>query len=90
MLETQPRLDAAAAAAMGIAESALPATALERAVERVTNLASMSRAALEAYAELSRHHIRRHVEEHFALGLRHQLGLLADPGFRDRVAKVLG
>ncbi len=89
MLEDQPRLDAAAAEQLGIAESAGDRTALERATERVGKLSSMSRAALGAYAELSRDLVRRHLDEHLALGLRHQLGLLADPEFRARVARVL-
>lgn len=90
LLEGQPRLDGAAAAELRIAEAAGPGTALDRAVDRVTQLATMSRAALEAYADLSRDHLRRHLDEHLAIGLRHQLTLLADPEFRARVARVLG
>ena len=90
LLEDQPRLDAEAAAALQIAEPAAPSRAVDRAVERVTRLASMSRAALEAYADLARYHVRQHLDAHLETALRHQLVLLADPGFRDRVAKVLG
>ncbi len=90
LLEDQPRLDAAAAAELGIAEAAIPDRAIDRAVDRVERLATMSRAALQAYAELSRDPIRRHLDEHLALGLSHQLGLLADPEFQARVARVLG
>jgi 2-(1,2-epoxy-1,2-dihydrophenyl)acetyl-CoA isomerase len=89
LLESQPRLDATAAEEYGIAESAGDKTALERSIERAENLSSMSRAALCAYAELSRDLLRRHLEDHLAIGLRHQLGLLADPAFQARVAKVL-
>ena len=90
LLENQPRLDAEAAAALQLAEPAAPSRAVDRAVERVTRLATMSRAALEAYADLSRHHVRQHLDAHLEIALRHQLVLLADPGFRARVAKVLG
>jgi enoyl-CoA hydratase/carnithine racemase len=90
LLEQQPRLDAAATAELGLAEPAAPATARERAVERVTGLAAMSRAALEAYADLSRYHLRQHLDQHLEIALRHQLVLLADPGFRARAAQVLG
>ncbi len=89
MLEAQPRLNASAAEQYGIGESSGDQTALERSIERVENLSAMSRAALTAYAELGRDLLRRHLEEHLATGLRHQLGLLADPEFRTRVAKVL-
>jgi enoyl-CoA hydratase/carnithine racemase len=90
LLEDQPRLDAEAAAALQLAEPAAPSRAVGRAVERVTKLASMSRAALEAYADLSRYHVRQHLDAHLETALRHQLVLLADPEFRARVAKVLG
>ncbi len=89
LLEDQPRLDAHEAASLGIAEPTGPATALERAVERVTKLATMSRPALESYAELSRHQLHQHLDQHLEIALRHQLVLLADPEFRNRVAKVL-
>ncbi len=89
MLEDQPRLDASAAEELGIAESSGSSTALERSIERLDKLSSMSRAALSAYAELGRDLLRRHLDEHLDTGLRHQLGLLADPEFRTRVAKVL-
>jgi enoyl-CoA hydratase/carnithine racemase len=89
MLETQSRLDAATAERLGIAESAGEQTALARAIERVRGLSSMSRPALEAYARLSRDVLLRHAEEHMALGLRYQLGLLADPDFGARVARAL-
>jgi enoyl-CoA hydratase/carnithine racemase len=89
LLEDQPRLDAATAEALGVAESALPTTALQRSVERVEKLSSMTRASLQAYAELSRDHLRRHLDDHMQLGLRHQLGLLADPDFAARVSKAL-
>lgn len=89
LLETQPRLDGPAAQAMGIAESSGSSTALERAVARVENLAAMTRPALAAYAELSRDLLRRHLDTHLEAGLAHQLGLLADPEFRNRVARTL-
>jgi enoyl-CoA hydratase/carnithine racemase len=89
LLESQPRLDAAAAADLGIAEPATGGTALDRALERGQRLSSMSRAALEAYAELSRDHLRRHLHPHMETALRHQLELLADPEFAARVGTVL-
>jgi 2-(1,2-epoxy-1,2-dihydrophenyl)acetyl-CoA isomerase len=89
ILEDQPRLDGSAAEQLGIAESSGTGSALERSIERLDKLSSMSRAALSAYAELSRDLLRRNLDEHLAVGLRHQLELLADPDFRSRVAKVL-
>jgi enoyl-CoA hydratase/carnithine racemase len=89
LLESQPRVDAAAAVDLGIAEPVTDGTAADRALERGRGLSSMSRAALEAYARLSRDHLSRHLEAHMEAALRHQLELLADPEFATRVAAVL-
>lgn len=90
LLEEHPRLDAEAAAGLGLAEVTGGRTALDRAAERVRSMASMSRPALEAYADLSRYHLRSHLDDHLATALRHQLVLLADPEFRARVSRILG
>lgn len=89
MLETQPRLDAASAEQYGIAESSGDRTALDRSVERIEHLSAMSRASLTAYTDLGRDLLRRHLDQHLASGLQHQIGLLADPEFRARAARVL-
>jgi len=90
LLEQQPRLDAAAAARLNLAEDASGQDARSRAVARVAGLAAMPRASLEAYVALSRDALRREMEAHLALAVEHQLKLLASPAVIERVAAILG
>jgi enoyl-CoA hydratase/carnithine racemase len=90
LLEGQPRLDAAALGALGLAETVDEGTARERAVARVERLSAMSREALEAYVALSRAELRDQLEAHLEQAVERQLSLLASPDFAARVGKVLG
>ncbi|HXY91596.1 MAG TPA: enoyl-CoA hydratase/isomerase family protein, partial [Acidimicrobiia bacterium] len=90
LLEEQPRLDAAALAAMGLAEPVTEGTARGRAIARVERLSTMSREALEAYVALHRAELRVLLPSHLERAVERQLALLASPDFAARVAKVLG
>jgi enoyl-CoA hydratase/carnithine racemase len=90
LLEEQPRLDAAALTALGLAEPVDEGTARARAVARVERLSPMSREALEAYVVLYRAELRGLIEPHLERAVERQLSLLASPDFAARVAKVLG
>jgi enoyl-CoA hydratase/carnithine racemase len=90
LLEEQPRLDAAALAALGLAETVDDGTARQRAVVRVERLSAMSREALEGYVALYRAELRGLIESHLEHAVERQLSLLASPDFAARVAKVLG
>jgi enoyl-CoA hydratase/carnithine racemase len=89
LLEGQPRLDAAAAHALRIAEPVTEGTARARAIERVNRLEAMSREALEGYVALHRAELRSLLDEHLALAVQHQVKLLGSPAFPERVARTL-
>ena len=89
LLEHQARLDGPAAERLGLSEAVFDCTARTRAVERVHNLAPMSRDALEGYVALQRADLRRLLDDHLALAVDRQLSLLATPGFAERVARAL-
>lgn len=89
LLEQQPRIDAALAAEWRLAESSAPWNARERAVQRINNLAPMSRDALEAYVELGRLDLRKGLDEHLEVAVRNQVKLLSSPAVKARIAQVL-
>ncbi len=89
LLEHQPRLDAAAAHALHLAEPVDSGTARDRAVERVSRLEAMSREALEAYVDLHRADLRALLDDHLARAVGHQVSLLGSPSFAERVARTL-
>jgi 2-(1,2-epoxy-1,2-dihydrophenyl)acetyl-CoA isomerase len=90
LLESQPRLDGAACAQLGLGEIVGEGTARARAVARVDALARMSREAIEAYVDLSRRDLRDGFDDHLARAVDHQVRLLSSPGFADRVARARG
>lgn len=89
LLEEQPRIDGELAEQWMVGESSGPKTALERALERVENLAPMSREALASYVELHRAGLRVALAEHLGAAVDRQLKLLASPDFKRRAAAVL-
>ncbi|MGE0879067.1 MAG: enoyl-CoA hydratase/isomerase family protein [Acidimicrobiia bacterium] len=89
LLAERPNLDGPACEALGLAEAVTEGAARAAAVQRVEQLAPMSRAALEGYVELHRTGLRNDLDAYFDLALEHQLVLLASPEFRERVSKVL-
>jgi enoyl-CoA hydratase/carnithine racemase len=90
LLEDQPRLDGDAMAHLGLGEAVHEGTARDRAVQRVDRLAVMSREAIEAYVDLYRSDLRDRFDAYLARALDHQIRLLTNPGFQDRVARARG
>lgn len=90
LLETQEKIDAASAERLGIGESSgETSTARERAVQRITALASMSREALEGYVILHREELRARIQPHQEAAVALQVKLLASPAFKARVAAAM-
>jgi enoyl-CoA hydratase/carnithine racemase len=89
MLPGQPRLDAAALAELGLAESTGDRTALEVAQERAGLLAEIPPHTLAAYVELDRAHLRSELAAHLEHVLDVQVRMLSDRGFKDRAQQAL-
>jgi enoyl-CoA hydratase len=87
LLADQPRLDAAACAAAGLAEEGLPSARAAAAV-RAERLAEIGREALEGYVTLSRP-LRMPSDDHNRLAAEIQGRLLRSETFRRRAAAVL-
>ena len=90
MLEDQPRLDGDAMEHHGLGEAVHDGTAASGQCGESTQLAAMSREAIEAYVDLYRSDLRARFDDHLARALDHQVRLLASPGFRERVAHARG
>lgn len=89
ILPEQPRVDGQLAESLGLGEQVGDRTALEAARPVAEALAQMPPATVRGYVELSRSSLREQLEDHLALCLRIQVGLLADPGFADRASQAL-
>jgi enoyl-CoA hydratase/carnithine racemase len=89
MLAGQPRLDAAALAELGLAESTGDRPAIEAAQERARQLAEIPPHTLAAYVELDRAHLRSELDAHLEHVLDVQVRMLADREFADRAQQAL-
>jgi 2-(1,2-epoxy-1,2-dihydrophenyl)acetyl-CoA isomerase len=89
ILQSQEKIGAAQAQLMMIGESSGELSARERAIERIHALAPMTRAALESYVRLYRAELRQQLDQHLKLAVDEQLKLLANPGFKQAIARVL-
>lgn len=90
LIEEQPRLGPEQAERFGLGEDAGAGTARQRAVQRVTKLAELSRDTIEAYVRLSRMDLRAGLDTHLAAAVDEQVKLLSSPLVKERVARVLG
>lgn len=89
ILPGQPKLDAAALSALGLAEATGDRSALDVAGERARQLAAIPAHTLAAYVELDRQHLRAALAEHLEQVLEVQVRMLADPAFRNRAQEAL-
>jgi enoyl-CoA hydratase/carnithine racemase len=90
LLEEQPRIDGILAERWGLGEAVTEGTARDAAVRRISALARLPRRALASYVSFHREPLRERLEAHLSQAAQIQAGLLADPGFGDRVAALIG
>jgi enoyl-CoA hydratase/carnithine racemase len=91
LIPGQPKVDAAAAEQLGLAETAGPefADARSAALARVHMLGDIGRAVLEGYVRLHRADLRARLGDHLAECLAIQVDLLSDPEFPGRAASAV-
>jgi 2-(1,2-epoxy-1,2-dihydrophenyl)acetyl-CoA isomerase len=90
LLEEQPRIDGILAERWGLGEAVTEGTARDAAVHRISTLARLPRRALASYVSFHREPLRERLEAHLSRAAEVQAELLADPGFGDRAAAVVG
>jgi 2-(1,2-epoxy-1,2-dihydrophenyl)acetyl-CoA isomerase len=90
LLEEQPRIDGPLAERWGLGEAVVDGTARDAAVRRISALARLPRRALASYVSFHREPLRERLDSHLSQAAEIQAGLLADPGFADRAAAVVG
>lgn len=88
LLATQPKIGGAMAERLGLGTAVDAGTARQAAIEMAAALAQNSRVMLEGYVQLHRSSVRSMLDDHLALCLTNQIGLLADPDFRNRAANA--
>lgn len=90
LLEEQPRIDGILAERWGLGEAVTEGTARDAAVHRISALARLPRRALASYVSFHREPLRERLDSHLSQAAEIQAELLADPGFADRAAAVVG
>jgi enoyl-CoA hydratase/carnithine racemase len=89
LLAEQPRLDSAAATALGLAEDAGEQSATEAGLLLLGQLATLPKLAMATYVTQQRAAFKQGLEDHFRVVADTQAQLLGSPEFRQRVTTVV-